>query len=85
MDRFSLTETEYRLLALLLAHTGTVLSRSFIAAELWDRDVHCNSNVVDVHMRRLRSKVDARFVKKLIHTVRGTGYVLEERAQGCPA
>lgn len=74
-----LTPKEFQLLALLLRRTGEVLSRTLIAEEVWDINFDSDSNVVEVHMRRLRSKVDEPFDRKLIHTVRGVGYVLEER------
>ena len=74
-----LTPKEFQLLELLLRRTGEVLSRTLIAEEVWDINFDSDSNVVEVHMRRLRSKVDDPFERKLIHTVRGVGYVLEER------
>jgi two-component system, OmpR family, copper resistance phosphate regulon response regulator CusR len=74
-----LTPKEFQLLTLLLRRTGEVLSRTLIAEEVWDINFDSDSNVVEVHMRRLRSKVDDPFDRKLIHTVRGVGYVLEER------
>ena len=55
-----------------------VLSRTLIAEQVWDISFDGDSNVVDVHVRRLRSKVDDPFDRKLIHTVRGAGYVLRE-------
>jgi two-component system copper resistance phosphate regulon response regulator CusR len=74
-----LTPKEFMLLSLMLRRRGEVLSRSVIAEEIWDVAFQFDSNVVDVHLRRLRSKVDDPFPSKLIHTVRGVGYVLEER------
>jgi two-component system copper resistance phosphate regulon response regulator CusR len=74
-----LTPKEFQLLALLLRHTGEVLSRTLIAEQVWDINFDADSNVVEVHMRRLRAKVDDPFGYKLIHTVRGVGYVLERR------
>jgi two-component system copper resistance phosphate regulon response regulator CusR len=56
-----------------------VLSRTLIAEQVWDVNFDSDSNVVDVHVRRLRSKVDQPFGDRLIHTVRGVGYVLEHR------
>jgi two-component system copper resistance phosphate regulon response regulator CusR len=67
------------LLALLGRRTGEVLSRSLIAQEIWGVSLDAETNVVDVHVRRLRSKADDPFAEKLIHTVRGAGYVLERR------
>ena len=58
---------------------GDVLSRTLIAEQVWDINFDSGTNVVDVHVRRLRSKVDDPFDTKLIHTVRGIGYVLEAR------
>lgn len=75
-----LTPKEFQLLSLLLRRTGEVLSRTLIAESVWDINFESDSNVVDVHIRRLRSKVDDPFDPKLIHTVRGAGYVLEARA-----
>jgi two-component system copper resistance phosphate regulon response regulator CusR len=77
--RLDLTPKEFALLALLARRAGEVLSRALIAAEVWDMGFDGGSNFVDVHVRRLRSKVDDPFDRKLIHTVRGVGYVLEER------
>jgi two-component system copper resistance phosphate regulon response regulator CusR len=67
------------LLSLLARRQGEVLSRTLIAEQVWDMNFDSDTNVVDVHVRRLRSKVDDAFPRKLIHTVRGVGYVLEER------
>lgn len=74
-----LTPKEFALLALLARHTGRVLSRVYIAENVWGVDFDTQTNVVDVVIRRLRAKVDAAFGKPLIHTVRGVGYVLEAR------
>ena len=54
-----------------------MLSRTLIAEAVWDMNFDSDTNVVDVNMRRLRSKVDEPFSPKLIHTVRGAGYVME--------
>jgi two-component system copper resistance phosphate regulon response regulator CusR len=74
-----LTPKEFQLLSLLVRRRGEVLSRTLIAERVWDINCDCESNVVEVHMRRLRSKIDDPFSCKLIQTVRGVGYVLEER------
>lgn len=71
-----LTPKEFLLLTLLLEHQGEVLSRTFIAEQVWDMNFDADSNVVDVHIRRLRAKVDDPFDRKLIHTIRGLGYVV---------
>ncbi len=76
-QRLELTSKEFALLALLARRAGEVLSRTLIAESVWDMNFDSDTNVVDVNVRRLRSKVDDPFPYKLIHTVRGTGYVLE--------
>ena len=70
-----LSAKEILLLSLLLRHQGSVLSRTYIAEQVWDSTFEGDSNVVDVNIRRLRSKVDDPFDRKIIHTVRGRGYV----------
>lgn len=77
--RMELAPKEFALLSLLARRRGEVLSRLIIAEQVWDMNFDCDSNVVDVAMRRLRRKVDDPFPTKLIHTVRGMGYVLEAR------
>jgi two-component system copper resistance phosphate regulon response regulator CusR len=78
-QRLELTPKEFALLSLLARRAGETLSRTLIAELVWDVNYESDSNVVDVHVRRLRAKVDDAFSHKLIHTVRGVGYVLEER------
>lgn len=78
-DRIDLTAKEFALLHLLAKRKGEVLSRSLIASQVWDMNFDSDTNVVDVAVRRLRAKIDDGYVSKLIHTVRGMGYVLEER------
>jgi two-component system copper resistance phosphate regulon response regulator CusR len=77
--RIDLTAKEFALLDYLARHAGEVLSRTLIAEHVWDMNFDSDTNVVDVAMRRLRAKIDDPFVAKLIHTIRGVGYVLEER------
>jgi len=77
--RIDLTAKEFTLLHLFLRRQGEVLSRTFIAEQVWDMNFDSDTNVVEVAMRRLRAKIDDHFDKKLIHTIRGMGYVLEER------
>ena len=72
-----LTAKEYQLLVFLLRHAGEVLPRALIAEQVWDMNFDGDTNVVDVAVRRLRTKVDDPFATKLIHTVHGRGYVLE--------
>ncbi|HHC6484233.1 TPA: heavy metal response regulator transcription factor [Vibrio parahaemolyticus] len=74
----SLTAKEYALLELLMRKTGQVLSRTTIASLVWDMNFDSDTNVIDVAVKRLRSKVDKPFDRPLIHTVRGMGYKLEE-------
>jgi two-component system copper resistance phosphate regulon response regulator CusR len=78
-QRLDLTPKEFALLSLLARRAGDVLSRTVIAEQVWDMNFDSDTNVVDVHIRHLRSKVDEPFERKLIHTVRGVGYVLEQR------
>jgi len=75
--RIDLTTKEFLLLSLLVRRAGEVVSRTLIAEAVWDINFDSDTNVVDVNVRRLRSKVDDPFPFKLIHTVRGAGYVLE--------
>lgn len=79
--RIELTAKEYALLLLFLRRRGEVLSRTLIAEQVWDMSFDSDTNVVDVAVRRLRGKIDDPFEAKLIHTARGFGYVMEERAQ----
>jgi len=73
----NLTGKEFLLLAHLVRSVGQVVTRSEIAAHVWDINFATNTNVVDVMVRRLRAKVDDPFEPKLIHTIRGAGYVLK--------
>ncbi|MBL8328683.1 MAG: heavy metal response regulator transcription factor [Rubrivivax sp.] len=78
--RLDLTAKEFNLLALLLRRRGQILSRTTLAEQVWDMNFDSDTNVVEVAVRRLRSKLDDPFEHKLLHTVRGMGYVLEDRA-----
>jgi len=75
--RIDLTAKEFALLELLLRRQGEVLPRSLIASQVWDMNFDSDTNVIEVAVRRLRSKVDDDYEPKLIRTVRGMGYVLE--------
>lgn len=77
--RLDLTAKEFILLTLLVKHAGEFMSRTFITEQVWDINFDSDTNIVDATIRRLRRKVDDPFEKKLIHTVRGMGYVVEER------
>jgi heavy metal response regulator len=76
-ERINLTNKEFALLHLLLSREGEVLSRAYIASQVWQMNFDSDTNVVDVAIRRLRAKIDDPYPLKLIHTVRGMGYVLE--------
>lgn len=78
--RIDLTAKEFSLLELLLRRQGEVLPKSLIASQVWDMNFDSDTNVIEVAIRRLRLKIDDSHEQKLIHTVRGMGYVLEERA-----
>jgi two-component system copper resistance phosphate regulon response regulator CusR len=78
-ERLDLTAKEFNLLALLLRRRGQILSRTTLAEQVWDMNFDSDTNVVEVAVRRLRAKLDDPFPAKLLHTVRGMGYVLEER------
>ena len=77
-QRIDLTAKEFALLELLLRRQGEVLPKSLIASQVWDMNFDSDTNIIEVAIRRLRLKVDDNFPTKLIHTVRGMGYVLEE-------
>lgn len=77
--KLELTPKEFSLLSLFARRVGEVLSRTVIAEQVWDMNFDSDTNVVDVHIRRLRAKLDDPFEKKLIHTIRGVGYVFEDR------
>ena len=78
-SKLTLTPKEFSLLSLLARRHGEVISRTIIEEQIWDLSFNSDTNVVDVAVRRLRRKVDDPFEKKLIHTLRGVGYILEER------
>lgn len=80
-QRLDLTAKEFALLALLLQRRGEILARTTLAEQVWDMNFDSDTNVVEVAVRRLRSKLDDPFETKLLHTVRGMGYVLEDRAR----
>ena len=80
--KIDLTLKEYALLEYLVRNAGQVLSRSMIVDHVWDQSFDSFTNVVDVYIRYLRNKIDQGFEPKLIHTVRGVGYVLN--AEGAP-
>lgn len=75
-ERINLTAKEFQMLELFLRHQGEVLSRTFISDRIWDMSFDADSNVIEVNVRRLRRKIDEPFERKLIHTIKGAGYVL---------
>ncbi|HEY4317298.1 MAG TPA: heavy metal response regulator transcription factor [Herbaspirillum sp.] len=77
--RIDLTAKEFALLAVLGRRQGEILSKTAIAELVWDMNFDSNTNVVEVAIKRLRGKIDAPFSQKLLHTIRGMGYVLEVR------
>jgi two-component system copper resistance phosphate regulon response regulator CusR len=77
-QRVELTSKEFALLELLLRRRGEVLSKSLIASHIWDMNFDSDTNVIEVAVRRLRAKIDDNFEPKLIKTVRGMGYVIDE-------
>lgn len=79
-QRLDLTAKEFSLLMLLLQRKGEILARTTLAEQVWDMNFDSDTNVVEVAVRRLRAKIDDPFTTKLLHTVRGMGYVLEDRS-----
>jgi two-component system copper resistance phosphate regulon response regulator CusR len=73
-----LTSKEYALLEYFAVHAGRALSRTMIVEHVWDESFEGLTNIVDVYVRQLRSKVDEPFERKLIHTLRGVGYYLND-------
>lgn len=76
--KIELTAREYRLLEFLMRSAGRLCGRMMILEKVWDYDFDPGTNLVDVYVRRLREKIDADFEPKLLHTVRGAGYMLKE-------
>ena len=77
-DRIDLAAREYKMLEVLLRNAGRVCGRALLLEQVWDFNFDPGSNLVDVYIRRLREKIDAGREAKLLHTVRGSGYVLKE-------
>jgi two-component system copper resistance phosphate regulon response regulator CusR len=80
--RLDLTAKEFALLTALARRQGEILSKTTIAELVWDMNFDSNTNVVEVAVKRLRTKLDASFSPKLLHTIRGMGYVMERRETG---
>jgi len=81
-ERIDLSAKEFALLAVLARRQGEILSKTAIAELVWDMNFDSNTNVVEVAIKRLRAKVDNAFTPKLLHTIRGMGYVMEARDEG---
>lgn len=79
--RIDLTAKEFSLLTILMRRQGEVVSRLVLAEHVWDMNFNSNTNVVEVAVRRLRSKIDDPFDEKLLHTIRGMGYLIEYRPE----
>lgn len=77
--KIELTPKELALLEFFMQHEGEVLSKTLIASKIWDMNFHSDTNVIEVAVKRLRKRIDDGFQHKLIHTVRGMGYVMEYR------
>jgi len=77
--RIELTPKEYALLEFFMRHPGQIITRTMISEKIFDYHFDTSSNVVDVHVSHLRNKIDRDFELKLLHTVKGVGYVLEDR------
>ena len=76
--RIELTPKEYALLEYLMSNAGRVLSRTMIIEHVWDESFEGLTNIVDVFIRHLRTKVDGPFEQKLLQTVRGAGYMISD-------
>jgi heavy metal response regulator len=78
--KIELTPKEYALLEFFMRHPGQIITRTMISEKIWDYHFDTSTNVVDVHVSHLRNKIDKDFEPKLLHTVKGIGYVLEDRS-----
>jgi two-component system OmpR family response regulator len=77
-ENIPLQPREYRLLEYLMRHAGQVVTRTMLLENVWDYHFDPQTNVIDVHVSRLRSKIDKGFVAPLLHTVRGAGYMIRD-------
>jgi heavy metal response regulator len=78
--KIELTPKEYALLEYFVRHPGQIITRTMISENIWDYNFDSGTNVIDVHVSHLRNKIDKDFEPKLLHTVKGIGYVLEDRS-----
>ena len=81
-EQIDLAPKEFSILEYLMRSKGRPVSRTMIVEHVWDMDYDGLTNIVDVYIRHLRAKVDDRYTEKLIHTVRGVGYLVEEPSAG---
>ena len=72
---------EFRLLEYLMRHAGQVVTRTMLLENVWDYHFDPQTNVIDVHVSRLRAKIDKGFDPPLLHTVRGAGYIIRDGAR----
>ncbi|HMK76977.1 MAG TPA: response regulator transcription factor [Thermodesulfobacteriota bacterium] len=77
--KIELTPKEYVLLEFFMRHPGQIITRTMISEKVWDYHFDTSTNIIDVHVSHLRNKIDKDFEPKLLHTVKGVGYVLEDR------
>ncbi|MGB7573901.1 MAG: response regulator [Thermodesulfobacteriota bacterium] len=77
--KIELTPKEYALLEFFMRHPGEIITRTMISEKVWDVHFDTSTNIIDVHVSHLRNKIDKEFEPKLLHTVKGVGYVLEDR------
>ncbi len=78
--KIELTPKEYALLEFFMRHSGEIITRTMISEKVWDYHFDTSTNIIDVHVSHLRNKIDRDFEPKLLHTVKGVGYVLEDRS-----
>jgi heavy metal response regulator len=77
--KIELTPKEYALLEFFIRHPGQIITRTMISEKVWDYHFDTSTNIIDVHVSHLRNKIDKDFEPKLLHTIKGVGYVLEDR------
>ena len=80
-SEIDLQPREFRLLEYLMRHAGQVVTRTMLLENVWDYHFDPQTNVIDVHISRLRSKIDKGFSQPLLHTVRGAGYMIRDGAR----
>ena len=77
--KIDLTPKEYALLEFFIRHSGQIVTRTMVSEKIWDYHFDSGTNIIDVHVSHLRNKIDKGFEPKLLHTIKGVGYVLEDR------